>query len=328
MIRVLFIFIFLGFYALGCDVCNIFEYANRTNQSYIGLFYRNRFFNGYDYINHSNQYFAYHSINENEVSRIEHNPDFGSQTFVDKTIKDTQKFHALELRFNYSFKAKWNFQLIAPFLWNQIYYAQVITFPRQAIDSTLKNSGIGDPLITVERIFTVYTGMTKHILKPGLGVKFPLGSTTATLNNKIYDYELQSGTGSTDFIFRFSYLVTNDKWGADAFINYRINTLGRNDIHLGDRFNAMTNIFYTIGSKKIKVLPKIGAYFEWGERDKNVQQTLLSTGGKTLFAQFGTDIMLDKIIIQLLFQLPVYEKLNGKVIGNAGRLNIGLIYNF
>lgn len=331
--RLLFLFTFhFSLFAFACDVCNVFEYANQRNQNYVGIFYRNRFFNGYQSLNQPNKYQFFPNSDPN--ARMEHVPENEQGTQFNRSAKDFEFYQTIELRANYAISKKFNIQLIAPFGISNVYFSDVSQYigPTSPIikkDSAYGTSGIGDIILMADYIKTHQTGNIKHIIKPGFGLKLPTGSVSRKHNEgQIMSYDLQPGTGSMDLLFRLNYLVTNDKWGADVFTNYRVCTESSTNMQFGNRFNVSTFLYYTLPIKNIKILPRIGLYAETAAQDFFEKNRLKQTGGHTFFYQFGADIMVGKFVFQTIFQKPFYENLNGDVQGNAGRLAFGLIFNF
>lgn len=326
--------ILLHFYltTTACDVCNVFEYANQRNQNYVGIFYRNRFFNGYQSLNQPNAYQFFPSTNSN--ARTEHVPDNEQGTKFNRSSTDYEFYQTIEIRANYAISKKINLQLIAPLNFSSVYFSNVSqyigpTIPIIKKDSAYGTSGIGDIILMSDYIKTMLAGNIKHILKPGIGLKLPTGSVSRKHNEGgNMSYDLQPGTGSLDILLRLNYLVTNDKWGADVFTNYRVCTPSSTQMQFGNRFNVSTFLYYTIPVKKIKILPRIGIYAETAARDFYEKKQLKQTDGHTLFYQFGADIMVGRFVFQTIFQKPFYENLNGDVQGNAGRLAFGLVFNF
>lgn len=329
-LRILFICSFFYIEAISCDVCNVFEYANRQNKHYIGVFYRNRMFNGFATLDHPHKYQLMPSPN----ARVEHEPESNQNTIFNQTKKDYEYYQTVEIRGNYAISQKVNIQVILPYNWSEVYYnevTQLISPTRPVIkkDSLYGTSGIGDIVVMSDYIKSFETGNWKHILKPGIGIKLPTGSISKQhLDGNKFHPDLQPGTGSWDFIFRANYLVTNDIVGLDFFSNYRFCTQNSNQYTFGNRFNITAQMYYTFILKKIKILPKIGAYSEYASFDQKSDIKLKNTGGYTHFAQIGLDLIFGKMILQTIFQKPYFEFLNGDVAGNAGRLSVGLIYNF
>ncbi len=311
---------------MACDVCNVFEYANRRNKSYLGVFYRHRFFNGYS--TDPNRYYLIPQDLQNSKARTEHVPEGENNTSFYRHKSDYEMYQTFEIRGNYAYKKHWNFQAIVPYVVSQLYYKQVWQPPKPIADSVVNINGFGDAIILADYTHTFEPGWIRHVIKPGIGVKLPTGMYTASSNGKTYGYDIQPGTGSYDILGRFNYMVTNDTWGVDLFLNYRYCTEGKNNVKFGNKWNAMANVYYTIKVSQVSFLPKTGAYYEFSEKDRRNDIINQYSGGYSWFYQYGIDIMFKQMIFQVLFQKPFAEQLNGPVIGNAGRLTAGLVYNF
>lgn len=328
---ILFLFFVIRF-SDACDVCNVFEYANQRNQNYVGVFYRNRFFNGYQSLNQPNNYRFFPNSNPN--ARAEHVPENEEGTQFNRSEKDFEFYQTVELRGNYAISQKVNLQVIVPFNSSSVYFGNVSLYngalsPIVKKDSAYGTSGLGDIILMTDYVKTYVTGNVKHIFKPGFGLKLPSGSVSHKHNEgNVLSYDLQPGTGSLDFLFRANYLVTNDKWGVDLFTNYRLCTRSYSQMKFGNRFNVSSFFYYTIKVKELKFLPRMGLYAEAALQDTYAEKTLAQTGGHTVFYQFGMDFMVGKFVFQTIFQKPFHEKLNGDMQGNAGRLALGLIFNF
>lgn len=328
--RKFFLLAFLSFhvnFVLACDICNIFEYANRRNRSYVGVFYRHRFFNGYANESQQNQYFLNPQPLQTANARQAHIPEAEGTTFY-RNKSDYEMYQTIELRGNYAYRKNWNFQLIMPYVISQLYYKTVWSSGSPIQDSVLRINGLGDAIVVADYTYSFEKGKFKHILKPGIGLKMPSGKYLAGKNGKIYGYDIQPGTSSFDIIGRLNYLVTNDKWGLDLFLNYRYCLKGKNEVQFGNKWNAMTSLYYTLKFHEFSFLPKVGCYYEFSEKDRFRGEIKNLTGGYTWFYQTGVDVMYKQFIVQFLFQKPFAEKLNGPVIGNAGRLMVGVVYNF
>ncbi len=320
------------FSVFGCDVCNVFEYANRQNAHYVGVFYRNRMFNGFSSLAHNH---TYQPIpNYNPGARLAHEPESNATTTFAQTKYDFEFYQTVEIRANYALSSKINIQAILPYNWSSVYYSQVTEFlgatkPIVRKDTTYGTSGVGDVVLMADYIIAKETGFWKHLIKPGIGLKMPTGSISKTYNTgKTLASDLQPGTGSLDLLFRANYLVTNDVWGFDLFTNYRICTTNALGYSFGNRFNITALAYYTFKIKKAKILPKVGIYTEYAQNDKVRNIKLINTGGYTYFSHFGIDFMLGNVVFQVTFQKPYFEYLYGDIPGNAGRLSLGLIYSF
>lgn len=309
---------------LACDVCNIFEYANRSNKSYLGVFTRYRVFNGYKHLDENHLFF----INSDNLvnGRISHEPD---GMMVQKSSFDFERYLTTELRANFNFRDKWNFTILVPFSKNEVYYKSVFSMTRPVTDSAIVVKGVGDIIIASDYVKTVEQGKFKHYIKPGIALKLPTGAFNKRINNQMLMPDIQLGTGSIDVIFRLNYMLTYASVGLDIGTNYKLNTKNSNEVLFGNSLNLNSNLFYVVElNEKWRIIPRSGVYIEQAQKDRIQGKFIETSGGKSYFGNMGLDVVYKSFTIQTLCQLPVYEQLNGPVIGNAGRLIGGVLYNF
>ncbi len=313
---------------LACDVCNVYEYANRNNKSYIGAFYRYRLFNGYSQLGNDHNF----SLQpQNNTARIMHDPEsYG--LYVDRTPKDYERYQTMEIRGNWAIREKWNLTVFIPFVSNEIYFAKVYKTPYPVSDSIMRMSGLSDIIVGGEYVHTIEKGDFKHFLKPGVMLKLPTGKSNGrSPNGEQYQYELQPGTSSWDFILRGAYTVTyKNKLGLENYLSYKLTTRGTNDHLLGNRFNWMGNVFGVIEAKEdvLRLIPKVGVYFEQARADYQGMTEVSGSGGYSWFYNLGLDVSIKAFTVQFMYQRIMNERLNGNVMGNAGRLQTGVIFNF
>jgi hypothetical protein len=315
-----FVFVF-SVSALACDVCNLVEYPNRGNVHYIGFLFRFRGFNGYQHLSQK------HSINHTfRSARVEHEP---TAMFIDKSQKDWERYYTYELRINYNFDKKWNFLVLIPYQQNLIYYHNVYVPAQPVRDTLIRVNGWGDALGGIEKIFNLKSQTSNFLLKPGLALKFPTGNYKKKIGNTLVDPVIQTGSSSYDGIIRFSGIVSDDKKGVELITNYRINFTGLNGYKFGNRINFQSNVYYTIFTDVYaRIVPKAGYYGELSYKDRFKGILIDYTGGHTSFIHVGLDILIYKIQLSFSFEKPIYENLNGPVIGNAGRFIGSAFLNF
>lgn len=329
--RISFIIILLinSIKGIACDVCNVYEYANRSNKSYIGVFYRNRIFNGYHELGQTHDYFI--DPNSLKTARVSHEAE-GYGLMIDRNKLDYERYQTIELRANYSIHEKWNLTIFAPYVFNQIHYEKIYEFPNPIKDTTMSISGLGDIILGTEYVLQKETNNFKHYLKPGLAIKLPTAPyATTTPEGIILPHELQRGTGSWDFILRGNYTFTyNNNLGLENSLSYKFTTASPKGYKFGNRVNLMSNLFYvfTIKENILRIIPKAGIYYEEAQIDQQSNEKISGSGGHSTFYNGGIDINVKMITFQLLYQKVISEKLYGDVMGNAGRLQMGLLYNF
>lgn len=308
--------------SLACDGCNIYEYTNLNNQSFFGFFYRYRTFNGYAHLGNRHQFQFPSNM------RISHEPEENG-LYADKTQRDFETYTTWELRGNFTLKEKVNFQFILPYEQNVVYYDKMIRLPFPETDTTLSLEGWGDLMLAADYIFQKSTGKLNHIFRPGFAVRLPTGTYQKVSNeDRIYDPIIQPGTSAWAWVLRTNYQLVYRKSGVNTSLNYQFVGKGKHDYDFANSFNFSTDIFHQFFVKDLIIVPRTGVYMESAGYDSYQNEQVNLTGGTSWFTLFATDFNLKKWTLQLAYQAPVSESLNGNQLGNAGRFNFGIIKGF
>ncbi|HTF80264.1 MAG TPA: hypothetical protein VL947_01010 [Cytophagales bacterium] len=317
------VFLWLGIVtSTACDVCNIYDYTGRQNKTFVGIFYRYRVMNGYSHIHPEVHKFVINDPNARTAHDIE-----GTGFYHHKTNKDFQTYHVVDLRFNYALKDKINIGCIVPMLFNKAHYAEIYYDTKPVSDSTVHTMGLGDVLIFSDYVFSWERDDKKAFVKPGFALKVPTGNDNLGANGMRYPHEIQTGTGSIDFLLRLNANVRRHNLGAEWLSSYRINTVHDN-YKFGNSFNATLNPYYVVDlNDNLSIVPKIGTYAEIFTADRQGPTKRTDTGGNTWYGNVGLDVLYGNFIVQTLFQKPLIDKLQGQQLGNAGRVVVGLVYN-
>lgn len=320
-----FLITFQALQSSACDVCNMYDYTGRQNKSFVGLFYRYRVMNGYSHINPTSHRFFVKAPN----ARVDHDIS-GSNFYQNKTNADFQKYQVVDLRFNYALKEKINIGAIVPFSIGQAYYAELYYLTKPMSDSSIHTKGFGDVLLFSDYVFSKKKEKWRTFVKPGIALKLPTGNSKMGTSGKLFPHEVQAGTGTFDFLIRLNANARYKNVGLEWVSNYRFNGASRkHDYKFGNSFNINLNPYYVIDlGEDFSIVPKTGIYAEMASFDRQGTQRQLNTGGRTLYANVGLDVVYEKINIQTLFQKPINDRLYGEQMGNAGRVVLGLIYNF
>ena len=243
--------------AHACDVCNIFEYKPLNTNNYIALFYHYRKFNGYNDLQHPNRFFRKRSEQLHELD--------GSNLFFEKRHQDYERYQTFALRFNYQLFDKWNVLLIVPYETIEAYYSTVWDVMEPVSDTTMRVSGLGDVITAFDRTISFKTDQRRHIIRPGLVIKWASGRTNyKDPSGILFDPELQAGSGSSDIIFRLNYLniALQNGFGYAAAVNYKLNTIGAKNYRFGNSWNAQFDLkhVFQLREKQINYIPKVGRY--------------------------------------------------------------------
>jgi len=306
-ILILFALSFLD--ALACDNCNVYLNINPNDyQNTIGLQYRSRY--------HYGQYNTVGNL------MLKHG---GAPTYLFANKKIAEYYSRIEINGSYYFNEKWKLQYVIPYLKNI-----------QTVDGLAKYivNGLGDPILLQNyQLFNTrdIDDSTKFVHRAtiGLGVKIPLGSIDRSYEYGTPNIDLQTGTGSWDGLFNFSYFMKVDKVGWSNNINYKINTENKNGFKYGNSLNISSLLFFQIPVKKLVVMPTFGVYGELTKEDYLNQEKEELSGGKSWFVDYGISLYLKKIRISANYQPNFSSVLKDKnQLATVNRFMVGINYNF
>lgn len=208
-----------------------------------------------------------------------------------------------------------------------------IPFSFNEIDGKRLN-GTGDAKVIAQ--YQIYnseiTGKTNFWQRIflGGGLKLPTGVYNKSLTFGVVEPHFQPGTGSLDGIFSGTHLFKfmKQNFGMNTDIVYTLNGENENDYRFANRFNVTSTIFYEVPTSTFTFLPHAGVYYEYAANDKLKGIVVGDSGGKTLFGTGGLDIYYNKFSLDLNFQFPISERLNGVQSENRFRIYTGLGYSF
>ncbi|MCP4522090.1 MAG: hypothetical protein GY827_10435 [Cytophagales bacterium] len=317
----------------ACD-CTIYEYNNIRNKSYAGVFYRYRMFNGFNNMNHTP------SIRPSNA-RIAHAPIGNDDNTYISSPESFERFQTYEFRYNHNYKDKFNFLINVPYHINDNYFGEIIPLIGSAFDSLETTQGLGDIVLNVERLFTIGNDSSSwnHRFKLGVGISLPTGKFEL-VNDKgwITDPSHQAGRGVSDIMPSLQYQVIYDNLiGASSNVRYATSLQQNRVTSTGDPINYRFGnslswnslLFVVVGRySDWQFIPKTGLYFEHITQDKLNESLQGDTGGNTLFWNIGADFAYKDFILQMIYQRPINENLEGEQLRNAGRINLALIYQF
>ena len=302
----------------ACDICGCFMgITPYDNQSQISFLHRYRAFNGYKTYNQPSNLFA------SGAYKMAHGGhDTTLNTYAKSySSKDYESYKILELRVKYFVHKRIELNAIVPFNFNKSKENNIVT----------QTSGIGDP--------TFYLGYHiirrleelkfQHRLISGAGIKLPSGNYYAkdNANNRI-PLLLQTGTGSVDYFAYLNYVIGYKKIGMNANVMYKINGKNYYQEKIDNSASAYLNFFYKILIKKVIMIPSIQSYYEY--TNGLIKNDVLQAGTKmnSLLVGPGLDLTYKNLGLNFSYQFRAYEETQGDNLRNAGRIMVGLNYNF
>lgn len=121
-------------------------------------------------------------------------------------------------------------------------------------EGVTNNSGIGDIAVLGNyKLFdktnaTAGRKLVTQQLWIGAGIKIPTGkfNVDAAADDLISKSNIQTGSGSTDFMLNTMYNVRIDRLGINTAASYKINTGNSDKYHFGDKFSASSFVSYTV----------------------------------------------------------------------------------
>lgn len=317
----------------ACDICG--GYVGITpydNHSSLSAMYRYKMFNGYHHAEQQHQLFMRNQSMASHQSTVSTAGNYntlkhgGSHTSPAEPEpqylqEDFELFTSIELRAKLFIHKRIELNTIIPFAMN--------SSRNGAQKETI--SGIGDLSFTAG-FHVGYRTDTKvqQRLIIGGGVKLPVGDYYAkNEQGERIDYLLQPGNGSVDYLVNLNYVFGFKKIGLNFNSSYKFN--GEN--YYGEKIdNSAANylaVFYKFRQEKqLKLYPSVQCYEEYtkGLYIHNVYQP--ATEMSVITAGAGLDVFYKQLMLSLSYQAPVYEKAFDHNLAMAGKLMIGLTFNF
>lgn len=319
---------------VACDVCGSFMgITPYDNQSAITLMYRYKSFNGYGNSGQSNHLFPQNlrTINSNPTNTLStingtqtlrHGSTSSSYYPPPLTQRDYEIYTILEMRAKYFIHKRVELNAIVPLIMNS----------GRTNAQTQYVTGIGDitAFAAYHLISKIMTEKFQHRLIVGAGVKLPVGNYYAKdKNGWRYDFLIQPGTGSIDYITYMNYIFGYKKTGASINSTYKINGTNYYNERIANSTTNYLNLFYKFRQdKNLKLIPSLQLNHEYTKglyiNDNYQAETTMNIATTGL----GLDVFYKNISINTSFHLPVYEKKSNYNLEMSGKFMIGLTYNF
>ncbi|MEX0812104.1 MAG: hypothetical protein WD048_07790 [Chitinophagales bacterium] len=179
-------------------------------------------------------------------------------------------------------------------------------------------SGIGDPVLMVNYFPIDFTGVKRkndfgHRLSFGGGVKVPFGKfSTRNYNNEITP-AYQPGSGSFDFLFYSSYLITYKKLGWFNYYSYRLNTQNPNGFKFSNTMNFRSNMFLSLQKKSSNFIPFVSFEMQKAGADRLYNQEFdEDSGGILLLSGIGMEYFFKNYGLSVEYAYPFAQKVQGE----------------
>lgn len=309
--------LFFSLSSEACDICgNFMGLTPYNNRNSITLLHRYRVFNGYRNYQAQHRFFptsAYRSMH------AQHDTLPGSMLL--HSSKDFESYKVFELRCKYFVHKRIELNAFAPLLSNRSKTNGVYE----------SHTGFGD--VSINAGFHVLLPdeekEVKHKLVAGLGLKLPSGNYYAhDSQSRRLPFEMQPGTGSMDGFMYLNYILMYQKLGINVNGTFKVNGQNRYNEKVNNSSTDFLSVFYKVKCGNVLLYPSIQANYEYtkGLEIKKVLQT--STAVNVLMLGPGLDLYYKSFSVNASWQFTAYEKVLPGDLESAGRLSLGLNYNF
>jgi hypothetical protein len=234
------------------------------------------------------------------------------------------------LKLDYSFNERFAISTLLP----------LVHQSRATLSESQSSVGLGDLTIVGQYKFLDRDFL---ILNAGLGVKLATGvSDHRSISQIILSPDMQSGSGSTDYIFRLSGSRSNF---LTALLNstfsfaYKLNNAnssfastptfpGRN-FAFGDEALAIIGFNYQHIASNGFWVPDVNFKYRWTDANIEQQTDAPNSGGYWLSIPIGLSyVPSEKLSIRAFTEIPIFQKLNGLQITTDYTVGFQLNYTF
>ena len=203
------------------------------------------------------------------------------------------------------------------------YMQKELQMTKAGVRTTLSNEGLGD--LTVFGKYALYQrdkGSQTTRFTTKVEVKLPTAKATSKdASGALLPIRLQLGTGATDITLGGIMTRLWKRLGVNSGVHYIFKTEGKG-IQLGNVLKYDVAFAYRVWPKVYEVYPspQWNVFVEWNgaveQKQKAQGQTVANSGGHTLFLSPGLQYIGGRTwLLELSYQLPVMQELNGVQLG-------------
>jgi hypothetical protein len=303
----------------ACDMCGCFMgIVPYDNQSSISFLHRYRSFSGYVHYSQPGTFFPTSSFKVPQNSYLMHAGTTAPTTY---SRYDYEIYKVNELRAKYFIHKRVELNAIVPL--ND--YSSLIN------DDKLSHTGLGD--------ITIYAGyhaiqkteeaVFQQRLIVGGGIKLPTANYGVTADDgDLFPFLLQPGTGSLDYFGYVNYIIGYKKAGLSLNNSYKINGTNADGMRIANSTTNYASLFFKVQAKQFVIIPSIQFYYEYSKGVYDHDTLQAGTSMNVGLIGPGLDIYYKNISLNLSVQFKAFEKVDVNELGSAGRMAIGIGYNF
>ena len=234
----------------------------------------------------------------------------------------------IAVKVDYTLNRKWAFSAIVP----------IVHQARQTFSESQASIGQGDMSLIAQ--YMLYAN-DKTYLNLSAGVKVPTGRVSHLSNSGIFlSPDMQSGTGSFDYLIRSSYNRTRFLFpflSANVSAVFRKNGINENfgstenfggrSFAFGDEFVGVFGLRYLQDYKLGFIIPDLSLKYRWGGPNTEQSTIAPNSGGQWLGIPIGFSYTPDDVkAIRLYGEFPIYQKLEGLQITTKYLIGVQLSY--
>ena len=241
----------------------------------------------------------------------------------------TRSGQSLSFKMDYTLNSKWAFSAILP----------LVHHSRSTLSEQQKSTGIGDLSLLAQ--YSIYSSPI-HNLNVSGGIKLPTGVTSHKTDSQIFiSPDMQSGSGSIDFLLRASYSKSDFLM---SFLTATISTIYRKNgtnngfgsvdnfagrsFAFGDEFTSVFGLRYLKTYDAGFLIPDASLKVRWGGANTEQGSMSSNSGGRWLSLPLGISFVPDESkSIRLYGELPLYQDLEGLQITTDFIIGIQFTYN-
>jgi hypothetical protein len=245
--------------------------------------------------------------------------------YGDPMERSKQYYNTLQLRAHYNLSNRVQLFAFVP------YYSNI----QQQDGVRTTTSGIGDASVLANVVLLRKdkpNEQWQQLLMAGGGVKLPIGRYEGiTVMDREGLPNMQTGTGSWDFITDVNYTLRRKNAGINLDASYTFTTASREQYKYGNRLNSSLLGFYSFNRHKLKLLPQAGFRYEYVLHDyDNYPKKWLNeqTGGHMLFASVGAQAYYNHWGIQAMYHIPLAQHYADGNVTAVTRTEAGILYLF
>lgn len=287
-----------------------------NNRNSITFLHRYRVFNGYKSYQEQNRFFpaaAYRTMHAQH--------DTVPEALKVHSSRDFESYKIFELRLKYFVHKRIELNAFLPVLNNK----------SKTDDVYEQHTGFGDVSLNAgfHIILPDEEKEVRQKLVAGAGIKLPTGNFYAhDSRSQRLPFEMQPGTGSTDGFVYVNYIVMYRKLGINMNANFKLNGTNRYQERVGNSSTDFVSVFCKVKAGNVFLYPSVQANYEFtkGVYTKGVVQP--STAMSVLMVGPGLDVFYKSFSVNAAWQFTTYEKILPGDLESAGRLSLGLNYNF